>query len=98
MNNTMHTNLLNQPLPTRDEYLAAVAAWRTAYRELSATQRKLKLEMREAQRQGGGPNAGLLHLALLRGRDTATAMLLQRAAMKLLARQSYLLARAASRM
>jgi hypothetical protein len=88
----MKVKHMNKPIMTKEEYLSNVRAWKSEYRDLSLSQRKLKLDIREAQREGGGKPVGILFFALLRGREKARLLLEQRASMKLVAQQAYLLA------
>ena len=77
---------------TKEEYLAAVRVWKSGYAALSRSQRRLKLYVRLAQRDGGGSPVGTLHLALVRGAAQARLMLEERASLKVAAQQAYLLA------
>ena len=83
---------MNNTIMTKEEYIAGVRAWRSEYREISLSQRTIKHDIREAQREGGGPSVGILFFTLLRGREKARLLLEQRASMKLVAQQAYLLA------
>ena len=83
---------MNNKLMTREEYLAALRGWKNGYRALSRSQRRLKLYVRLAQRDGGGSPVGMLALALSRGAEQARLMLERRASLKAAARQAYLLA------
>lgn len=83
---------MNNNTMTKDEYFAALREWKNGYRVLSRSQRRLKHYVRLAQCDGGGPPVGMLSLALVRGAEQARLMLEQRASLKLVARQAYLLA------
>lgn len=75
---------------SKAEYLAAVAQWKTEYRELSQDQRSCKLAMRDAQRDRNGDHVSSLYWKVQSNKSLATEMLAQRAQMKIDAQASYL--------
>ena len=89
------TNPATQPM-TRESYLAATREWKAAYKALSAAQRTAKLAYKQAQRDGDWHLIWNKAGEINRNRITATAMLEQRAAMKVAAAEAYLAARAAA--
>jgi hypothetical protein len=76
-------------LMNREQYLTLTVEWITRYRELSAGQRKLKQEIREAQMEQRGDDVSLLCLRRNSGRKAATEMLARRAEIKVAAQASY---------
>lgn len=75
---------------TREQYLAARAAWKVEYKALSATIRNTRQAIKDADRNG--EYSGMLHFNLRQQQAQATAMLEELKAAKAEAQRQYLAA------
>lgn len=66
-----------------------VREWKTAYRNRSTEQRRIKHEIRIAMRESRWKTVGALYSELKAGKRSAMELLLKRAETKLVARESY---------
>lgn len=62
----------------RTSYLAAISAWKVAYRQLGAELRELKHQFKQAQRAGNASQVEALRHALYVGKHKATNMIAER--------------------